>query len=278
MVYASEAKAAGSNPRALADRLAAALAGHADVETAAAAGPGFINIRLKPAVYENVLIADSQTGKRISAAPQGASRARSTSNMSAPIRPGRCMSATRAARCSATRSPICSPSPAARSRANITSTTPARRSTCSPARRSCAIAKRSARAMSIPEGLYPGDYLKPVGEALAREFGAALRDKPEAEWLRAGARARHRGDDGDDPRRSRRAQHRARSLLFRARADRRRRRSRSGRRGDRRSAGSAASSTTAGCRRPRASRRMTGRIASRPCSAPPISATTSTGR
>ncbi len=36
---------------------------------------------------------------------------------------------------------------------------------------------------SIPEGLYPGDYLKSVGEALAREFGGALRDKPEAEWL-----------------------------------------------------------------------------------------------
>ena len=37
----------------------------------------------------------------------------------------------------------------------------------------------------IPEGLYPGDYLKPVGEALAGEFGVALRDKPEAEWLPA---------------------------------------------------------------------------------------------
>src|SRR5271169_855289 len=36
---------------------------------------------------------------------------------------------------------------------------------------------------AIPEGLYPGDYLKPVGEALAREFGAGLRDRPEAEWL-----------------------------------------------------------------------------------------------
>ena len=35
----------------------------------------------------------------------------------------------------------------------------------------------------IPEGLYPGDYLKPVGEYLAREFGAGLVSKPEAEWL-----------------------------------------------------------------------------------------------
>ena len=37
----------------------------------------------------------------------------------------------------------------------------------------------------MPEGLYPGDYLKPVGAALAREFGPALKDKPETEWLPA---------------------------------------------------------------------------------------------
>jgi len=35
----------------------------------------------------------------------------------------------------------------------------------------------------IPEGLYPGDYLKPVGQALAAKFGRSLLDKPEAEWL-----------------------------------------------------------------------------------------------
>jgi arginyl-tRNA synthetase len=35
----------------------------------------------------------------------------------------------------------------------------------------------------IPEGLYPGDYLKPVGAALAAEYGDKLIDKPESEWL-----------------------------------------------------------------------------------------------
>ncbi len=35
----------------------------------------------------------------------------------------------------------------------------------------------------IPEGLYPGDYLKPVGAALAAEFGDALTRQPEGEWL-----------------------------------------------------------------------------------------------
>jgi arginyl-tRNA synthetase len=36
---------------------------------------------------------------------------------------------------------------------------------------------------SIPQGLYPGDYLKPVGAALVAEFGPALLDAPEERWL-----------------------------------------------------------------------------------------------
>jgi arginyl-tRNA synthetase len=36
---------------------------------------------------------------------------------------------------------------------------------------------------AIPEGLYPGDYLVPVGQELAREFGDAFLGKPESEWL-----------------------------------------------------------------------------------------------
>jgi arginyl-tRNA synthetase len=35
----------------------------------------------------------------------------------------------------------------------------------------------------IPEGLYPGDYLKPVGAALAEAHGKTLLGRPEAEWL-----------------------------------------------------------------------------------------------
>jgi arginyl-tRNA synthetase len=38
-------------------------------------------------------------------------------------------------------------------------------------------------AITIPEGLYPGDYLKPVGEALAKEHGAALNQMPKEKWL-----------------------------------------------------------------------------------------------
>jgi arginyl-tRNA synthetase len=35
----------------------------------------------------------------------------------------------------------------------------------------------------IPEGLYPGEYLKEVGAAIARRDGARWIDKPEADWL-----------------------------------------------------------------------------------------------
>ena len=35
----------------------------------------------------------------------------------------------------------------------------------------------------IPEGLYPGDYLKPVGAALAEQYGEALAQLDEAEWM-----------------------------------------------------------------------------------------------
>ncbi len=49
----------------------------------------------------------------------------------------------------------------------------------------------------IPEGLYPGDYLKPVGEALAKEHGHALLANGRG---RAGCRSpatrRWRHDDG----------------------------------------------------------------------------------
>ncbi len=36
---------------------------------------------------------------------------------------------------------------------------------------------------AIPEGLYPGAYLQPVGAALAAEYGPALLERSETEWL-----------------------------------------------------------------------------------------------
>ena len=50
---------------------------------------------------------------------------------------------------------------------------------------------------AIPDGLYPGDYLKAVGEALAQEHGKALLEQARERMAAARARGRHRRDDGD---------------------------------------------------------------------------------
>jgi arginyl-tRNA synthetase len=36
---------------------------------------------------------------------------------------------------------------------------------------------------AIPEGLYPGDYLVPVGKALAEKYGRDLLQKADSDWL-----------------------------------------------------------------------------------------------
>ena len=95
------------------------------------------------------------------------------------------MSAIAAARCSATRSPICS---------RFAGYDVTREYYINDAGAQVDVLARSAflryrEALgedigAIPEGLYPGDYLKPVGAALAAEYGATLlNDQPEAEWL-----------------------------------------------------------------------------------------------
>ena len=216
------AKDAGQKPRELADAIAAKLRADDSSTKVDVAGPGFINLTLKPAVWSDALARACSRRARITAAATSGRARRSMSNTSRPIRPGRCMSAMAAARCSATRSRTCWTSPATRSRANITSTMPARRSTCSRAR----LILRYREALGedigpIPDGLYPGDYLKPVGEALAAEYGRALLGKPESEWLPIVRAAHDRHDDGADPRRSRGAQRAARRVLLRALADRR---------------------------------------------------------
>src|SRR5208282_2470938 len=144
MVYARESKAAGSSPRALAERLAADLDREPDVLKAEVAGPGFINIVLRPEVYERVmrgvLVEGSAfgAGARSSAGPVNVEYV--SANPTGPMNVGH-------------------------------------------ARGAVFGDALGEDIGSIPEGLYPGDYLKAVGEALASEFGAALRDKPEAEWL-----------------------------------------------------------------------------------------------
>ena len=71
MVYAKEAKAAGSHPRALAEALAASLRQGGDVAAVEVAGPGFLNIRLKPEAFEAMLRAALTQGDAFGAGPTG---------------------------------------------------------------------------------------------------------------------------------------------------------------------------------------------------------------
>ena len=84
---------------------------------------------------------------------------------------------------------------------------------------------------AIPEGLYPGDYLMPVGQALAAKYGDGAKDRcRKTRWLPSCGPGPSR-DDGRDQGRSCRTQHQARRFLFRAVADRNRQQP--GRRDDR---------------------------------------------
>ena len=61
---------------------------------------------------------------------------------------------------------------------------PAHRLTCWPGRWNCVTGKPWARDIGeIPQGLYPADYLVPVGKALARKFGDKLKAMPEDERM-----------------------------------------------------------------------------------------------
>ena len=101
------AKDAGKKPRELADALAEKLRADPMIEKVDIAGPGFINMTLKPAAWLGALARRDRRRRRLRAQPDRAGRARSMSNMSRPIRPGRCMSAIAGARCSAMRWRAC---------------------------------------------------------------------------------------------------------------------------------------------------------------------------
>ena len=132
------------------------------------------------------------------------------------------MSATAAARCSATRWPRSWPMPASTvTREYYVNDGGAQVETLA---RSLHLRYREALGETIgaiPEGLYPGDYLIPPAQEIAR-----ARRRPVARLRRSRMAARvrahrRRGDDGADPGRPRRARRASRRLHLRARADRR---------------------------------------------------------
>jgi arginyl-tRNA synthetase len=176
------AKPAKASPRDLAAKLAPKLAEDPRIDSADIAGPGFINLRLAPIVWLGAFSAALQAGARFGAATQGAGKRVNVEYVSAnptgPLHVGH------------TRGAVFGDALAGL--LDFAGWDVAREyyindggSQVDTLARSAHLRYQEAhgRKIEIVEGLYPGDYLVPVGEALKAEFGDSLLDAPEDEWL-----------------------------------------------------------------------------------------------
>ena len=177
------AKDAGKKPRELAEAIAEKLRGDELVGQVDVAGPGFINLTLKPAAWIEALRNAVQLGPRYGKSDVGHGTAVNVEYVSAnptgPMHIGHCRLAVFGdalanllafTGCKVTREYYVNDAGA---QVDVLA-------------RSAYLRYREALGEDIgliPEGLYPGDYLKPVGSALAVEFGNALLNRSEAEWL-----------------------------------------------------------------------------------------------
>ena len=178
------AKAAGVNPRELAEKICPALLDFEQVAEADIAGPGFINIRLQPASWQSLVPAILQAG-----ADYGVGQAQDetinveyvSANPTGPMHVGH----ARGAVFGDALARLLERAGYAVTREYYINDAGAQVDVLA---RSALLRMREALGEAIgdiPEGLYPGDYLVPVGQALAQTHGAALLDAPEAEQLTA---------------------------------------------------------------------------------------------
>ena len=177
------AKDAGKKPRELAEAIAEKLRGDELVGQVDVAGPGFINLTLKPAAWIEALRNAVQLGPRYGESDVGHGTPVNVEYVSAnptgPMHIGHCRGAVFG--------------DALANLLRFTGFNVTREYYVNDAGAQVDVLARSAylryrEALGediglIPEGLYPGDYLKPVGSALAVEFGNALLNRSEAEWL-----------------------------------------------------------------------------------------------
>ena len=180
MVLAREAKA---KPRDLAEQVAAKLRADELIASVDVAGPGFINLTLKPKAWANELLTllreGASYGRRASAAGEKVNVEYVSANPTGPMHVGHCRGAVFG--------------DALASLLTFAGYEVAREYYINDAGAQVDVLARSAHLRyrealgenigAIPDGLYPGDYLKPVGQALVGEHGDKLRAVPESEWL-----------------------------------------------------------------------------------------------
>src|SRR5580700_10834319 len=177
------AKDAGRKPRELAEAIAGKLRADALVAKVDVAGPGFINLTLRPAAWIAALRGAVRLGAQYGASDIGQGELVNVEYVSAnptgPIHVGHGRGAVFGDALA---------NLLARAGFKVT-----REYYINDAGAQVDVLARSAylryrEALGedigrIPEGLYPGDYLKPVGAALAAQYKDALTKQPEAEWL-----------------------------------------------------------------------------------------------
>ena len=177
------AKGAGTNPRALASAIAPKLEALPEVTAVEIAGPGFINMRLSDDAWRNELRSILAKGESYGLSKIGRNVRVNVEYVSAnptgPMHMGHCRGAV-------VGDTLARLLEAAGFRVTKEYYVNDAGAQVDVLARSLHMRYREALGEDIgeiPEGLYPGDYLVPVGTALAAEFGDRYAEAPEAEWL-----------------------------------------------------------------------------------------------
>ena len=177
------AKDAGKKPRDVAEGIAAKLRGDDKVTSVDVAGPGFINLTLKPNVWTEelrlVLEAGSNYGRSDIGKSEKVNVEYVSANPTGPMHVGH----GRGAVFGDALANLLSFAGYNVTREYYVNDAGAQVDMLA---RSAFLRYREALGEdigTIPEGLYPGDYLKPVGGELAAEHGARLSTMKEVQWL-----------------------------------------------------------------------------------------------
>jgi arginyl-tRNA synthetase len=176
------AKPAGMAPRAIAEKLAARLAQDPRITQADVAGPGFLNLTLAPFAWQGVVRAALTLGADFGRSATGQGRRVNvefvSANPTGPMHVGH----VRGAVVGDALSRLLSFAGWQVTREYYINDGGAQVDVLA---RSAYERYREAHGLEpeIREGLYPGDYLIPVGEALKALFGDTLLDKGEQFWL-----------------------------------------------------------------------------------------------
>ena len=177
------AKPARMKPRDIAEALAPLLEADARVASAEVAGPGFLNLRLAPSVWRAAVATALAQGSDFGRSDMGGSKKVNVEYVSAnptgPLHVGH----TRGAVFGDALASLLDFAGWQVTREYYINDGGAQVDVLA---RSAYERYREAHGLepAIADGLYPGDYLVPVGEALKARFGDALLEKPESEWLR----------------------------------------------------------------------------------------------